>query len=707
MSLRGLDPFKPEYTSDEDDIPSEVLNPCLRESVAYDRITAFFSSVVFAIVWKGLKPFLEENAGSIRIVCSPRVSESDAEGIRYGYLAQTRSGIADQLIAELDDMLDDERLRVPAQLMAALLASGRLEIRLAEVADGAPSAALKMFHDKVGVFTDADGDKVGFRGTMNETGLGTSPVGNIESIDVWPGWDTGRDGQRVASAVQRFERIWCDKMPRVDVTTLPAETIAKLEAVAEDVEIDALLEQIESLQNDEEQPEVMSVGGRGLRFHQKRAVRRWIANDRRGIVAHATGSGKTLTGLYCSQIALDNREVPVILVPSRLLLRQWAEAVESELGVPVIRVGDDNTAWRSRRLVAAALRSEDQRVIVAINDSFLTSEFQGQITEGVGRAMLVADEVHRVGAGSVREKLGLHPFEARLGLSATPERAGDPEGTSFLMDFFGGIIDEFSLADGIEAGFLAPYAYTPEAVYLTEEEQERWDVLSAEIGRLAAIQASTKTPDRLADVLFRRRIERSRIAKSAIAKVGVAARIVQTNYKQGQRWLVYCEGLDQLREVRNALTSAGIASWEYHSAMTGDRETTLDLFGSSGGIIVSIKCLDEGVDIPSASHALVLASSRNPREFIQRRGRILRESYGKAMAHLFDVLVLPNHLAGADSADSLVLGEIARAAEFARGSLTKAAVTILEDLWSALGRPLDELVQLLGAGIEVDEEENG
>jgi superfamily II DNA or RNA helicase len=295
----------------------------------------------------------------------------------------------------------------------------------------------------------------------------------------------------------------------------------------------------------------------------------------------------------------------------------------------------------------------------------------------------------------------------RLGLSATPERANDPLGTSAIFDFFGGIIDRYSLKDALDDGVLAPYVYYPAWVRLTDDEQQRWDRMTAEIRRRYAIAQAPGAKPHTQDQLRHKLIERARIAKGAANKIPRAAELVATHYRPDEehRWLIYCDNQTQLGLVRDALEARGIRSWEYHRQMLGDPGATLRLFAVSGGIVVAIKCLDEGVDIPSATHALILASSRNPREFIQRRGRVLRQSSHKTVATLLDVLVLPDSVDQDDPSWPLVVGELARALQFASCALGQGAVSDLEAKWVSMGLPLTALDEVRPAGVESDDDE--
>jgi superfamily II DNA or RNA helicase len=198
-------------------------------------------------------------------------------------------------------------------------------------------------------------------------------------------------------------------------------------------------------------------------------------------------------------------------------------------------------------------------------------------------------------------------------------------------------------------------------------------------------------------------IQRSRIAKKAEAKVRLARTVIKDNFTSSQSWLVYCEDADQLAQVLAALKQEGFDPIEYHSNMAGDRDATMSWFRRFGGILVSIRCLDEGVDIPDVSHALILASSQNPRQFIQRRGRVLRRADDKHMAVLYDAIVVPVNAVDEPEQISLLRAELLRAIEFSENAINRTAGAELREI--AINMGLDPTT-LLACGVEEDEEES-
>jgi superfamily II DNA or RNA helicase len=708
MMLRTLGELKTEYSSESDDIAKAFYGPCFEHATTYDRITGFFSSTVFHLLHGSLGTFIQSNGGKMRILCSPRMSSVDAEGLVYGYSARNDAELSSALKNELRELLQSPAAE-GAKLFAALVAGGRLDIRLAKVAATTASNSKSMFHDKVGVFGDPAGDSVGFRGSLNETYLGLSQHGNVESIDVWPSWVGGRDAERVQKATERFNDLWEGNVPGVTVVHLPSEIQNELEIVAQDVDLEALLR--DTTKPPPGRPEAPAVGGIALRPHQIDAYEAWRANGHRGIFAHATGSGKSVSGLYCAQKAIEAGLTPVILVPSKLLLEQWFAHVREILGAKVIAVGAGHNEWRRMPLIRAALEQRDPSkmpyVILAVLNSAATPAFRAQVERHVSDIFALFDESHRAGSTQYRELFDWLQTPQRLGLSATPDRANDPEGTAAVTTFFDGTVHRYTLKNALDDKVLAKYVYHPQWVSLTDDEQERWDLLTAEIRRRTASERSKDSTAPMSDQLKMKLIERARIAKSAARKVPAAVRTVADNYKpaEKQKWLVYCDNQAQVEDLRTGLLERGITAWAYHTAMAGDPVNTLRMFDAEGGIIISIRCLDEGVDIPSATHALVIASSRNEREFIQRRGRILRQAPDKTIATLHDILVLPDAVQRSDSSWPLVVGEIARASQFAVWGLNTDSLSKIEAKVIDMGISLDELSELMAAGFEDEDED--
>jgi len=699
-------PLKTDYRKGRDDIAQDFYLPCMRAAGEYDRAVGFFNSAIYVIAWPSLKDFVVRK-GKMRLICSPVLPPRDIDAIEAGYSERFDQDNGEKLRDDIRYMLATPYLYKPTAVLATLVALEVVDVRIAFMKKTPRHE--RLFHDKLGLFRDGFGNAVAFKGSMNETWAGLSADGNLESVDVFLSWEHSREANRVKEHEAYFLALWDNQCEHEGVTVRKFPEIARSELVsAADAKgwpdlVDEICREIEAAERFEAG---QTGGGKTLRPHQSAAVQGWEAQGRRGILEHATGSGKTFTAICAIRDALGRREVPVIVVPSELLLDQWHRELTENLPdvkPQILRCGAGHTKWRDDGLIGPWTRagSDTPRIVLSTMQTAAMTEFRSAIRQGE-HVFLVADEVHRVGSPNHLQLLALDTGP-RLGLSATPRRAGDPDGTARILDYFNGIVPPpFTLQDAIESGALTPYFYHVHTVTLTSTEQERWDEITKRIRRISAMNASAKEPD--PDQIKKLLIERARLLKQAQGKASVAAAIMAANYRRGERWIVYCDDLAQLAAVRMQLAKHGLESTEYHSAMPGDKEQTIRLFEVNGGIVVSIRCLDEGVDIPSVSHALILASSKNPREYIQRRGRVLRRAEGKSVAHIHDVLVLPSAVETPDEGEdprlNILGGEITRSLEFGRSALNPAAITDLERIALRFSK---DYKALLNTGYEDDE----
>ena len=704
MVFRDWEPAA-EYFTDTQDVAADFYRPCMRDAVRYDRIAGYFSSALYLIVWAEMVDFAARG-GRIRIICSPSLSAPDARSIADAYRALTDDELAENLLSEYRRLLQHPYLAEPATALAGLIVDGVVDIRIAQVSPLAKSSSRSMFHDKTGLFFDDNDDAIGFRGGINETLLGFAFGGNVDSITVWTSWAGGREAELISSNTERFERLWRDDTRGVVVHEVPHIALEEFSRIAAEsgpwqIKAEAIAAQEYVARQHE------PANGFSLRPHQQKAIEAWETAGRVGLLKHATATGKTFTAIEAIRRELLDGCRPVVLVPSAILVDQWTSELREHLRDLRVRVhpcGAGHSDWRN--LLDAWLGpTEDNRVVVSTVKTASSAKFRGHLRRASGRLFLVADEAHRLGAPQAKQLVEV-AAAARLGLSATPERAGDPDGTRALLKYFGGIVDTFTLQDALNTNppILTPYAYEPLVVRLSDDEQNEWDELSRRVSRLVAQygRSEERPYQALQHVDVKRLlIQRARVIKKARAKTLVARSVVGEHYREGQRWLVYCEDQDQLRDVVAALLDANLPVTEYHAAMSGDRAATLSNFATNGGVVVSIRCLDEGVDIPAATHALILASSRNPREFIQRRGRVLRRTEGKAYAQIYDTIVVPTPPLE-PSGRSMILGELARAAEFANSAFTKAGLGKLEHAFVEAGGNLTD--PDVSGGFEADDD---
>lgn len=688
MGLLSELTLRTAYHKGRDDIAEDFYLPCMRRSVAYDRAVGYFRSAVFIIAWNALRDFVARS-GKIRILCSQVLAAEDIDALERGYSARADDSLSARFVEEVRSLLRDDVLGEPARVLAALVASGSLELQIAVLRDTDTNTARgRIFHDKLGIFRDEHGSIVIFKGSMNETWNGLAADGNLESVDVAASWMGARDLERARNEDRYFSDLWSNRYPTLLVRPFPRVAKEELERAA-DKDWDASLQRLLSKAA---HSSARDIRGRSLLPHQAAGLASWKANGRCGILEFATGSGKTFIAIAAIRDAIRDHQQPVlVIVPDQVLFVQWYKELQettSDLQARIVRAGAGYDNWRDH-LPLWTEPGEHPRIVLATVQTAATADFRSRVSGG-SHLMLVADEVHRLGSPHHRELLDPALFGPRLGLSATPERAGDLVGTSVLISFFKGILKPpYTLANAIRDGVLCRYFYRPHTVDLSDVEARDWKSISTEISRLHGRLTSGDDTQGLLERVQRLLIQRARIVKQAEAKVRLATEVLRNEYQRGQRWIVYCDDLVQLNRVSTSLQAVGIHNMPFHSQMEGDRNETLKWLDRRGGVVVAIKCLDEGVDVPSVTHALILASSKNPREFVQRRGRVLRKAPNKALAFIHDAIVLPPKREEGEAADSkpdpIIAGELARAVEFALHAENAAAASDLQQIAVQVG----------------------
>ncbi len=616
------------------------LQDCLSNSVSYHRAAGYFSSSVYLAAQESLTTFIG-NGGIIKLVCSPRLMPEDLEAIEQGQ--QSRLVMEKSLERDLSEMLSMDETRSATKLLGKLVALGNLEIKIAT----RENFGRGIFHSKVGIFEDASGGKIGFIGSTNETWSGWSDYGNSESFIAKSTYVGHESVEDVRDMETYFDALWNGVLPDLVVRDLPSVPREILDRESKPHKLEELIDDVLKVKARKTfgNPE-KSVVLKKLMPHQKSVLQDWKDKGFRGIIDHVTGAGKTITAINAVRQWIEDGRPALIIVPSQILQKQWAEEISTEIGIQPLLVGGElGGKDRWLHFLADNTRASQDfgpRITLATVASAASEAFTTrlQISDSL---LVVADEVHTLGQSQcinlmskIESKVG-----AALGLSATYERFGDPDGTSRIERAFGNTLEpKFQIADAIAAGRLVPYDYHFGTVNLTPDEEERYEELSEKI-RTLIVREKGKSFSSFSGYLQNLIFSRAAILKGASGKTNFAKEIFRENYRHGQNWLVYCDDTSQLNEVSEVLRNIDIQNDVYYDAMPGSKSETLENFKTNGGVLIAIKCLDEGVDIPSASHALILASSQNPREYIQRRGRVLRSniSSGKSHATIFDVVV--------------------------------------------------------------------
>ena len=638
-----------------DNIVQELFEPALSRAYGYKRAVGFFSSSWLARNSKGLAS-LAVRGGSVQWITSPHLSTEDWEALREGSVEP--SDLVERLTLREVESLATSLEKDTLNTLAWLVHDGVLQFRIA--LPMRPDHQGHDFHTKFGVFSDEAGPAVAFVGSLNES---DRSLANHEIISVFSSSRAG-DLERVAEFDSLFEALWDNRDTTYEVFTLPEAAKREL------------------IRHRSPSRPLADLHGNGsfrrrLRDYQEAALESWIANGRHGIFEMATGTGKTITALACAEEILSARHgVKILLIacPFQHLVDQWGDQVK-ELGVPVVCAHDSSKRWRPElyeHLQAVTTGVETAVAVITTYTTLCSPLLQTAIEPYEGSVLFIADECHNLGSTSTQPALqARYPY--RLGLSATPERYFDTLGTSTLHTFFGGVCFRFDMEQAISGGFLVPYTYQPEIVELTADESDEYARLSAQLARLA-FGAQTDT---LSDAAKQIAMKRARVLNNAEGKLDWLEGHMQARAAASWKHTLVYSGDRLFSDVTTLLgTTLGLRVHEFTSRQSRKtRQLLLQRFSEGDlQVLAAMKCLDEGVDVPPTRTAFFLASSGNPREFIQRRGRILRNSPGKHMAHIVDSIALP-HLAayGAkrDSPDWRALraalrSQLKRVGEFAR-----------------------------------------
>jgi superfamily II DNA or RNA helicase len=509
-----------------------------------------------------------------------------------------------------------------------------------------------IFHQKVGVLSDSNGDMVSFSGSVNETASGW--LSNIEEFKVFRSWDS-TENSYVDEDLAKFWRFWNNEANRVVVIKIPDAVEKRLIQVAP-----SAIESID-LERWYKKPAKRIVLG----AYQNEAIQCWIANEARGIFEMATGTGKTFTALGCLEHAAKNVErlFTVIVCPYQHLVQQWKREIDRyQIKYERLIVADSSSGnWKKELTDALLDMSMGYRsavIVIATNATFCLDSFQQIVRKHKNGTpmLLIADEVHSLGAINSRRALW-DGAELRLGLSATPSRWFDVSGTQELMSYFHGIVYQFTLEDAINninpltgETYLVPYRYNPHFVSLTPEELTEYIQKSQAIMKLMFGAKNYEEREKYFERLL---FQRANIVKNAEAKYDVLREIFNSYLRSPQWTIVYCSP-QQIERIVGLLNRQKIVSHRFtmeegtsprdEYGGRSERDYLLEKFAQGKyQVLVAMKCLDEGVDIPPARNTVLMASSGNPREYIQRIGRVIRRCPGKREAQVYDIVVTPSY----------------------------------------------------------------
>ena len=644
MGLRE-NQFKDAYDSDEDDILNDFYIPALSSSVEYMRLAGYFSSTVLAAAARGISGFIRNN-GRMRLIVGAKLKKTDVEAITEG-IEDRESAVAGMMIEVLDN-IESEFVRDHVRALAWMVANGKLEIRVAiPLMAGRISGGIGTYHLKVGILTDQDDppNTISFSGSVNESEMGWRY--NIEEFKVFRSWIEEQNVYLKAD-LAKFEKYWNGNVKRAMVIDIPTAARKKLIEFAPETFDDLILEKHYSSTN------------KKLWKHQSEAIKSWVDNNYKGIFAMATGTGKTLAALSASGLPGPGM-ITVILVPTIPLLEQWAkkDIPSYDKNADIVVCGSTHE-WKSiLPLKLADVRKQKENYTpecrLYVVATMRTASSKGFLLAWGGispnNVQLICDEVHHLGAPTYQDCTKI-PSTRRLGLSATPDRDWDEEGTQKTIDYIGKTVSTYPIEEAILDGHLSRFNYYPHFAFLQKDEWEEYEEKTYEIGREAArINAKAKTPLEDQPVAYKTSKlekllrERAMIQKKAKDKIRVVQEIIPII--QTFPIIIFCEDHEQLDGIKHILKSGGHRFLLYYSSQPGkkmsalQREKTLEQFQKGDSdFLLAMRCLDEGLDVPKCQGCVIVASANSTRQFIQRRGRILRGFKGKT-AFLHDIIVLP------------------------------------------------------------------
>jgi len=699
------------YSTGSEHEPKEFFTEALIESKYFDLGLGFFSSSGIRCLAYGFALFIA-NGGKMRVVINHILSEQDKKAIERGQ-AGVVNDFEDKLLFDVEKLCEtlskeDEQF---FRCFSYLISQNRIEFIATVSSQGG------LGHDKYGVFTDEHGDKVAFAGSANFSQ--TAMEINGETILPFTSWE---DNKRVKELEGIFNETWSGDTPHLKhipldrVTTYIKDKFGQVK-LSKLIEHEVDLRDIEELDSPSKKSscplparliEKIEIKEQEPRFPfpeereiQKEAYKAWVDNNRQGIFAMATGTGKTVTALNC--LLKDYKESgtykAIIVVPTQALALQWENEV-SAFNFQRIVSTHTTKDWNDllERFITQSKLGIDNKNIIIITTyaTFVRDKIQSFLSKvrGIESFTLIADEVHNMGARSQIQKLPIN-IKKRIGLSATPERVYDEVGSKELYDFFNSKPPQytyrFTMREAIDAGILCHYDYNPIFITLTDIEMREYKEVTDQLRKF--IDPETGKYKEEAQMLL---MKRKRIIHKAENKKQATINLLnelsekgklqytfvfvpegfEPDYSDKDSYIIEDEDVHLIDEYAQIFKEK---RYKYHQYISGieDAPGILESFANGDiDVLLSMKCLDEGVDIPRAEYALFLSSTGNPRQFIQRRGRVLRKHKDKIKATIWDMIVTPPDIEESGLLErNLFMGEVKRIVNFA--SLADNKIDIL------------------------------
>lgn len=720
--------FKNNYSSGYNE-PTEFFTEALVESKTFDLGLGFFSSSGIRSLSYGFALFIA-NGGKMRVVINNILSLEDKVAIENGQ-KKIIEDFEEQLICDVNQLANtlSKENELFFKCFSYLISINRIEF----VATISTKGGLA--HDKYGIFTDLQGNKVAFIGSANFSK--TALELNGETMTIFSSWN---DSKRVLEYQELFDESWKNDTPHLihipfeKVKTyikqkFPPESVNELlqygielrkidESNNEAINKFFSPQLLEKIQKKEQEPRFPFPEERKI---QKDAYKAWVENSNRGIFAMATGSGKTITALNCVLKSYNEQGYykVIIAVPTQTLVVQWEQEAKAFNFQNIVSTHSDKD-WKNilnRYTTRSILDQKKSIVLITTYATFNRNDVQTFLknTKGIESFIYIADEAHNIGSLNTLKHLP-EKIEKRIGLSATPERIYDEFGSERLYQFFNSrppkYTFRYTMKQAIDDGILCHYDYFPLFVELTEHEMQEYRNITTQLRK--HIDSTTGTYKKEAEMLL---LKRKRVIHKAENKKAEIIRLLENlknrkkldytfvfvpegyepDYAEIDDYQVEDEDIHIIDEYALMFKERG---YSYHKYIGGLEDAKKILHHFANGdiqVLLSMKCLDEGVDIPRAEHAIFCSSTGNPRQFVQRRGRVLRTSKGKEKATIWDLIVIPPETSdeSANVEKNMFISEVKRVVNFA--ALADNEVDILygelKSLCENLGISLFEMLE--------------
>lgn len=648
--------FKQVYRTHKDSIEQEFYIPCFSESVKLDRAVGFFSLHSLALSIDGIIRFVRQN-GTINLICSPNLSASDAELID-ACINIGPEHVTKDLFDSLENCHITEEEQNQLDIICNMISERKMIIKVA-------FRPMGLFHEKFGIFTDKENNKVYFNGSLNET-VGAF-INNQESIRVNTSWESATTMLLIKSEQDYFENLWNNKEESVIVMDFPEAV--KHELLSNYKRSETLTSAIDNYIGNH-----LKQKKKTLYSYQEEAIKQFCENGYQHFYEMATGTGKTFTSVKTIQTLEKKCEenlFVVVCVPQVDLQTQWASALQEEGYDRVYLFGGNGKSF-DQTIAEATIDyfSDDRNVIcVAVYDTFFSKVYPK--IQRIPSLFMIVDEAHNLTKGNLSTLIKLNP-KYKLGLSATIQRFSESESEAIARFFTPGDTFYYGIEDAIDNDFLSKYEYHPIFVHLNVDETERFQYKS----KLLAQEMNKKEPDQ--EVIDKLRRERSLILKQASDKLTKLKELTDSGYNFVNS-VVYCgqgkdgEGESIIDSVTRVLYDKGLVVSQFTSHTIDRKRVLYEFEHGFFDTLAAIKCFDEGVDVPKLDKIYIMASDSALRQTVQRRGRVLRKckDSGKTIAYIYDMVVLPAVEAGTYGYEGLLKIELSRAKEYNRLAINK------------------------------------